>query len=307
MFYPNSPHAQAIANLFILTLGIGVAVIVLVAALVITAWVRYRRRGDADNSEPEQIMGHVKLETAWTIAPALLLAVLFVLTMSSIRAADPAVTANDHPDLTLIGHQWWWEVRYPTATGIITTANEIHLPAGQSMLMALQSADVIHDFWVPELSRKMDLNPDGPNFLWLQAAQPGVYAGACAEYCGTQHAWMRIRVVVQPPAEFAAWQQAQAQPPPAATGNLVRGAQIFQQRTCITCHVIGALGKPVGPDLSHVASRDTLGAGILLNTPDNLTRWLHDPQAVKPGILMPNLHLSDADVRDLVAYLESLK
>lgn len=304
MFQPHSPLAQAIANLFILTLVIAVGVVVLIAVLVILAWVRFRQRGPQDD-EPAQISGHVRLETAWTVAPALLLSVLLVLTVSAMRASDPPVTAQDQPDLAIIGHQWWWEIGYPKAA--ITTANEIHLPVGQRQLLRLQSADVIHDFWVPDISRKMDLNPDGPNFLWIEADTPGIYQGACAEYCGNQHAWMRFQVIVQPPAEYAAWLKGQQQPPPAAAGNLQRGAQIFQQRTCISCHVIGTVGRPVGPDLTHFASRATLGAGIRPNTPDNLAEWLKDPQAVKPGILMPNLRLPADEIRDLVTYLEALK
>jgi len=304
MFQPGSPLAQPIADLFILTLAIAVLVVVLIIGLVGTAWARYRQRGEG--GEPEQTAGHVKLETTWTVAPALLLVGLFVLTVGASRAADPVVTQNDQPTVVIIGHQWWWEVQYPQAT--ITTANEIHLPVGQRVLGRFISADVIHDFWVPDLSRKMDMLPDGSNFMWLQAGRPGVYEGACAEYCGTEHAWMRIKVIADAPADFARWQQAEAAPPaPEAAANFVRGARLFQDKTCVSCHRIGPLGKAVGPDLTHLGSRTTLGAGILANTPENLARWLRDPQMVKPGILMPNVKLTPDEINDLTAYLEALK
>ncbi|MEZ4616530.1 MAG: c-type cytochrome [Caldilineaceae bacterium] len=192
------------------------------------------------------------------------------------------------------------------------TANEIHIPTGQPLLVQLASADVIHDFWVPKLGRKMDAIPGHPNQLWLQADQPGTYLGACAEFCGAQHAWMRLRVIAQSPTDFAAWQQAQRQspPPPPATDTLAsQGAKRFQALTCSNCHAIG--GTPAqanaGPNLTHVASRQTLGAGVLENNPANLAQWLTNPQSVKPGNQMPHFQLSAADLQALVAYLETLQ
>jgi cytochrome c oxidase subunit 2 len=187
----------------------------------------------------------------------------------------------------------------------IVPANAIHLPVGRQFLVHLDSADVIHDFWVPQLARKMDMTPGHPDDISLQADRPGEYVGACVEYCGAEHAWMRILVIADPPAAFEAWQRRQRRPaPPPATADAIAGAGLFQQYVCQACH---AAGVAVGPDLDHLASRRMLAAGVLPNTPANLVRWLRDPQALKPGSLMPDFHLTDADARKLVAYLETLQ
>ena len=298
MFNSISAQGQAISNLFILILLIATAILILVTGLVLYASFRYRRR--SDEGEPKQVFGHRNLEIAWTAAPAVLLAVLAVLTLYTMRLADPSAAASAQPDVVITGHQWWWEVRYPQS-GLVT-ANEIHLPAGQKMLAEIDSADVIHSFWVPQLGRKMDAIPGRPNHLWLEADTPGTYLGTCAEYCGTQHAWMRIRVIVQPPAEFDAWRQQQLQAPTIPSGEASQGQKIFTQKTCVACHTRG-----IGPDLTHVGSRETLAAGVLENTPANMARWLKNPQAVKPGSYMPNFNLTDAEVKALTAYLEASK
>jgi cytochrome c oxidase subunit 2 len=298
MFDSISHQAQAISNLFILTLLIATVILLLVTGLVLYASFRYRSRpGDG---EPRQVFGHRNLEIAWTAAPAVLLAVLAVLTLYTMRLADPAVGASAQPDVVITGHQWWWEVRYPQS-GVVT-ANEIHLPTGQKMLAEIDSADVIHSFWVPQLGRKMDAIPGHPNHLWLEADTSGTYLGTCAEYCGTQHAWMRIRVIVQSPAEFDAWLQEQLQAPVISEGEARQGQKIFTQKTCIVCHSRG-----IGPDLTHVGSRETLAAGVLENTPANMARWLKNPQAIKPGSYMPNFNLTDAEVKAITAYLEASK
>jgi len=304
-FNPSSPQAQAISDLFVWSLVVAGIIFALVAGLVFYSVVRFRSRPGA--GEPRQLTGHTKLEIAWTITPALLLVVMFGFTIAAMSASDPPV-GDRQPDLVVTGLQWWWQVEYP-ASGVVT-ANEVHIPVGKRLLVRLESADVIHDFWVPRLGPKRDMVPGHPNHLWLEADAPGTYLGACAEYCGEQHAWMRLRVIAQPQAEFDAWQQQQRQAPAAPTsGDAAEGAQLFQQRTCVNCHAIA--GTPAtaraGPDLSHLASRQTIGAGVLENTPDSLTNWLADPQAVKPGNHMPSLRLTDAELRTLVAYMESLK
>ena len=196
---------------------------------------------------------------------------------------------------------------YPSA-GVVT-ANEIHIPVGRQLLLRLESADVIHDFWVPALTRKMDMVPGHPNHIWLAADQPGMYTGACAEFCGVQHAWMRLLIIAHAPAEFDAWLEQQRQPAP-HVGTTVeqRGRHLFEQLTCVNCHTIAGTGLSprIAPDLTHLASRRTLGAGVLENTPSNLARWLHNPQAIKPGSHMPQVLLSEAQVQDLTAYLETL-
>jgi cytochrome c oxidase subunit 2 len=268
--------------------------------------VALRYRGRAGAAEPPQDFGRPALEISWTLASLLVVVFLFGFTVVTVRRADPPAGGR-RPDLVVVGHQWWWEVRYPHS-GVVT-ANEIHMPTDQAWLVRLESADVIHDFWVPELGRKMDMVPGHPNHIWLQAGAPGVYLGSCSEFCGAQHAWMRIRVVAQRPAAFAAWEAQQRQVPPPATGAVATGARRFQELTCVNCHAIAgtAAAARVAPDLTHLASRDTLGAGVLTNTPGNLAAWLADPQAIKPGSNMPNLHLSSADVGALAAYLESLR
>ena len=298
-FDPTSPQAQAISNLFVLTLILGTLILLLVTGLVLYA--SFRFRGRLGDEEPKQIFGHRKLEIAWTIAPALLLAILAGLTLYTMNISDPSVQSQEQPDLVIIGHQWWWEVHYPKA-GVVT-ANEIHLPAGQRLLTRIESADVIHSFWVPALGRKMDAIPGHPNTLYIESDKPGTYLGTCAEYCGAEHAWMRIRVLVQTPADFAAWQQDQLKLPQIpATGLAAQGKQIYQEKSCIVCH-----SQEIGPDLTHLGSRETLAAGVLTNTPDNLAKWLQNPQAVKPGSHMPNFNLSDSDIKALVAYLEASK
>jgi cytochrome c oxidase subunit 2 len=306
-FNAVSAQAQAIADLFGVALIAAAAILALVTGLVLYASFRFRSR--PGTNEPRQTLGNRKLEIGWTVAPALLLAALFVLTLNTMQFSDPpSTTAQGQPDLVIIGHQWWWEVRYPGAS--VVTANEIHIPSGRKLLAQIESADVIHDFWVPQLGRKMDATPGYPTQMWIEADVPGTYLGTCAEYCGAQHAWMRIRVIAQTPAEFDAWVRQQAQVPETpATGDAAQGAQLFQDLTCRTCHTIAgteAKGR-IGPDLTHLSGRETLGAGVLDNTPDNLARWLTNPQAIKPGSYMPNLNLTYAQARALAAYLEALK
>jgi cytochrome c oxidase subunit 2 len=304
MLDPKSPQALTMSNLFNISLVISGIILLLITGLVIYSAVRFRAKpGDG---EPRQHSGFTPLEIGWTAGPLVIVSVLTVLTIDGVGKAIPNETKN--PDLIVVGHQWWWEIRYPQS--VITTANEIHLPAGKKMLAQLESADVIHDLWIPDLGPKMDLNPGYQNYLWLEADNPGTYLGACSEYCGAEHAWMLIKVIVQPTDEYNAWLsgQSKAQTVP-TSGPQAQGWQTFQQKTCISCHAIN--GTPAqavaGPNLTHFGSRQTLGAGVLTNTPENLTKWLQDPQKVKPGIYMPNVQLNQQELTSLVNYLESLK
>lgn len=302
-FNPISPQEQDISHLFIGILVVGAIIFALITALVLFIAVRYRHRGGGD--EPYQEFGRRRLEIAWTITPVVLLAVILGFTIKTMAAVSPG-PGDRPPDLIVTGYQWWWGIQYP-ASGVVT-ANEVHLPAGRRMLLQLDSADVIHDFWVPQLGRKMDMIPGHTNWLWVEPEKAGTYLGACAEYCGAEHAWMRLRVVVQPQAEFDAWLRQQAAPHPTPTGgDAARGAQLFAQATCASCHAVAGTvaDARVGPDLTHFGDRDTLGAGVRDNTPDNLAQWLKNPQAVKPGNHMPNLQLTEDDIRALVAYLEA--
>ena len=231
-----------------------------------------------------------------------------VLTARTMAASD--VPPGREPDLTIIAHQWWWEVRYRSGA---VTANEIHVPVGRNLVLAIQSADVIHDFWVPQLARKIDATPGHPTFLTMQVDKAGTYLGACAEYCGTEHAWMRITVIADESMRFDEWERHQRDPAPSpATEAAVRGREAFQEMTCARCHGIAQADaltdRPrVAPDLTHLAERRTLAAGLLDNNPDTLARWLKDPQALKPGSHMPSLQLTGPQVDDLVAYFEALK
>ena len=298
-FAPVTPQGDAVANLFMLEMVLAFLVAGAVAAAVIYAMVRFRDRPGAP--EPRQIHGNNMLEIAWTAAPVLVLVVLFVLmvrTMSTVEAEAASALR-----VRVIAHQWWWEYQYPEL-GIVT-ANEMYLPLGQPVRLELESADVVHNFWIPQFGWKKDNTPNHTTIMNVVVNEVGTFDGACTEFCGTQHAWMRIRAVVTPAAEFQAW-AARAQPPPATAS---RGQQVFQQNTCISCHAIsGVGGARVGPDLTNFGSRTTIGAGVLDHTPDNLRAWLTDPQRIKPGALMPGYPLmSDADMQALVEYLGGLK
>jgi cytochrome c oxidase subunit 2 len=299
---PASPQAQAIAELFNDTLVVCAVIFSIVAGLVAFAVVRFRDRG---GKPPKQTEGHTRLEIGWTIVPVLILIGLFGLTARAMDRSDPP--PDREPDLTVIAHQWWWEVHYKSGA---VTANEIHIPAGKALVVAIESADVAHDFWVPDLARKIDAIPGRTSTIWLQANAPGTYIGACAEYCGPQHAWMRILVIADSADDFSAWEQRTLQPAPnPKADDAVRGANQFMQMTCVKCHAIHGNGEGAhaGPDLTHLADRTTLGAGVMKNTPSELARWLKNPQDIKEGSHMPNVQLSDAQIADFVAYFETLK
>ena len=303
-FNPQSPLSQITAHLFVYILIIAGAILAIVAFVLVYSIVRFRSQDG--EGEPPQILGSIRLEIFWTVVPILLLASVFVYMLRVMSVTLP--NTPQQPDMIIIGHQWWWEIRYPPSGAV--TANEIHLPTGKKMLVRLESADVIHDVWLPELGTKMDAVPGHPNDMWLQADNPGVYLGTCAEFCGAEHAWMRLRAIAEPRAEFDTWIKEQIQAAATPSGGLAaQGAQLFQQLPCQSCHWIqgtAAQGN-IGPNLTHLASRQTIAAGVLDNTPENLASWLRDPQAVKPGNHMPNLNLSEAQINELVAYMETLK
>jgi cytochrome c oxidase subunit 2 len=299
-FTPVTPQGGAILDLFTLELVLAALVAGAVAAAVVYAMVRFRDRPGAP--EPPQIHGNTKLEIGWTAAPALLLLVLFILTVRTMSSVEAEATSALH--VRVIGHQWWWEYQY-LDLGIVT-ANELQVPVGQPVRLELESADVVHNFWLPQFGWKKDNTPNHTTMMNVQVDEAGVYDGACSELCGPQHAWMRIRAIATPPDQFQAWVARNQQPAPVASSQ---GQQVFQQNTCVSCHAIQGVGDArVGPDLSHVGSRTIIGAGVLDNTPANLTAWIADPQRIKPGALMPGYpDLSQDDVRALVEYLEGLK
>ncbi len=275
------------------------------AALVYSAW-RYRESRVAGLAP--QIHGNTRLEIAWTAVPLVILAVVFALMVGTMREIGAAVPASGVAPMRVAarGNQWWWEFRYPTANGEVVTANELHIPAGSVVDLDLEGGDVIHSFWVPALAGKTDMIPGHINHLRLYAARPGVYPGQCAEFCGVEHAWMRLSVIAEPAADFQRWLAGQAAP---RSGGASDGERVFVSNVCASCHTIrGTDAKGVaGPDLTHVGSRTTLGAGVLKNDPASMRAWLFDPQRYKPGSFMPHVPLSDADLDALVTYLEGLK
>jgi cytochrome c oxidase subunit 2 len=260
---------------------------------------RFRATGP-DDPEPPQIHGHRGLELTWTLIPLAIVTVLTVLTAGTILRTHPEPTQA--PDVEIIGHQWWWEVRY-SPSGLIT-ANEVHVPVGRKTLIKLATADVIHDFWVPALGPKEDTTPGENSYLWIEPSRAGVYQGACAEFCGNQHAWMLTRVIADDPATFQAWIKAETSAPPLPP-EASKGQQLFATLACVNCHRGPgmATGPTAGPDLTWVGARQTLGAGVLQNSPGALARWLQDPQSIKPQCQMPDFHLTPGQVAELTAYL----
>ena len=302
---PQSPLARAIYDLGIMSGIVFALIFVIVTGAIIYAILRFRARvGEPD---PRQISGNRNVEIAWTIIPFLIVVFLLVMTLSAMNRADPL--SAPPPDLVVTGHQFWWQVDYPNS-GVIT-ANEIHIPTGKPLSVRLESKDVLHEFWVPKLTRKMSNVPGQPNHIWLQADKPGTYIGQCSEFCGTQHAWMRILVVAEEPAKFEEWERAQLQPSQSPTNDTIsKGAALFKTSTCINCHAIrGVVGADlrVAPDLTHVGSRRQLASGIIDNTPPNMRLWLKSPQHIKPGALMPDFTLTDEQLDQLSAYLSSLR
>jgi cytochrome c oxidase subunit 2 len=302
---PASPQGQQILSLFYYVLVICALIFSVVASLVTYAAIRYRDPGG--RREPKPSRESMKLEITWTVIPALIVAVLFVLAVRVMNAVNPP-PADRPPDLIITAHQWWWQLDYPELH--VHAANEIHLPIQRKQLLRLESADVVHDFWVPALGKKVDAIPLHPNYLWMEISRAGTYLGTCDEFCGAEHAWMRIRVVAETEDVFDAWVAHQSAPAVAPSHPVAeRGARIFQERTCASCHTVA--GTPahgtVAPDLTHVASRETLASGVLTNNPGNLVKWIRNPQAVKPECKMPNLKLSESEVNALAAYMEALK
>jgi cytochrome c oxidase subunit II len=255
---------------------------------------------------PERRDGRRLQLVAGAVLPALIVVVLFVMTLRGMSALSTPASSTAS-DVEIIGRQWWWEVRYPRL-GIVS-ANEVHIPVGSPVRITVRSNDVIHSFWVPRLHGKVDLIPGRVNAIRLDATRAGTYRGQCAEYCGLQHARMALRVVAHEPASYAAWtlrERAPAAPPPDTLA--AAGMRVFD-RVCAACHTIrGTLAAGArGPDLTHLASRARLAAETLPNTRDNLTAWIADAQRIKPGNGMPSITLQPADLRAVVAYLESLR
>src|SRR6202790_1069393 len=308
IFAPASTQAQAIFGLSIFVLAVTAAIFVVVFTLLAYAVVKFRKRKNEDGHEPHEVYGSNQVEVAWTLIPILIVVALFMATARVIADIQKASPSANAVEVVAVGHQFWWEYRYPGLH--VVTANELHVPVSAPQhptptFIKLLSADTDHSFWVPRLAGKTDLIPNHPNSMWIDPHETGIYLGQCAQYCGTQHAKMLLRVYVQPRDDFDRWIQEQRRP--ALVQDAVsRGQRIFETTACINCHtVVGTIANGrFGPDLTHLMSRDTIAAGAATNTPENLRLWVRNPEAIKPGCLMPAMQLHNQDLDALTAYLQ---
>ncbi len=319
IFDPASPATHSIISLAILVLAVAGLIFVIVEGVLFYCVWRFRAADDPSVPEPPQAYGSRAIEIAWTAAPTLIVLFLVLVITRTLWEVDvdpPQPMPDDNAlFVTVTGRQWWWEYKYETYDNRplgFTTANELHIPAGAAgqprpVYLTLVSADVCHSFWMPRLAGKMDVIPGRENHLTLDADTPGLYLGQCAEYCGTQHAHMLLRVLVDEPDAFDSWLQNQMKP--AVEDSAVReDRDVFLAESCINCHRVR--GTPAAgtyaPDLTHLMSRETLASGMIENTPENLAQWVRDPQTIKPGCLMPAFGLDQRRQKSIVRYLETL-
>lgn len=356
IFSPDSTPAREVHELSLFVLAICAVIFIGVSTLLIYALIRFRARA-GENTEPPQVFGSVQIELAWTIIPILIIVTLFLGTARVLFSVQDARKPASAVDVVVVGHQFWWEFRYPQYN--VVTANELHIPVSnpansRPTFLKLTSADVMHSFWVPRLAGKTDLLPNRVNEMWLDPQHTGLFVGQCAQFCGMEHAKMLLRVYVDTPEQFQQWvanqqktqseialvrpaalsvpnqgnrgkgaiasgpppnspmtrMESAAQPSGAPRGvNAHDGQLVFEQQACINCHTVAgtvANGR-YGPDLTHLMSRETLAAGAMPNTPQNLKLWIDDPSNFKPGCLMPAMHLTDRQDAQITAYLLTLK
>jgi cytochrome c oxidase subunit II len=309
---PRGDFAKIADDLLDTTVRWALLVFVLVEGVLLYAIFRFR--GKPGDPEPHQTHGNTTVEVIWTVIPALILAAIAVPTVRAIFQTN-AMPDKDALTIEVVGHQWWWEFRYPEFN--LTTANEMHVPTGRTVSLRMGSNDVIHSFWVPQFAAKRDVFPNRETRMWFTAQAEGNYPGQCAEFCGIQHGRMAHRIVAQKPEEFQAWvahmQTLSGKPggaAPAAAQQYGEGEKLFTAKGCIACHSFAAVNAPkgmVGPNLANVGSRSYIAAGTLKNTDENLARWIRDPQGIKKGVLMPNLGVTEAEAQALVAYLRAHK
>lgn len=361
IFSNKTTPAHQLNDLSMFVLGITGLIFAGVSSLLVYAIVRFRAR-KGDTTEPPQVFGSMQIELSWTIIPILIIVVLFLTTTRVLFSVQDAPKPKNALDVIVVGHQFWWEFRYPQYN--VLTANELHLPVSSKdsprpAFMKLTSADVMHSFWVPQLDGKTDVLPNRVNEMWIDPQETGLYVGQCAQFCGAEHAKMLLRVYVETPEQFKAWiagqQRTQAElsavpegpqgsaneaapnagneagvvraatnaPPnsPVTRGNVTSslaeqqqksaqmGQYVFEHEACISCHTVAgtvATGR-YGPDLTHLMSRETIASGAVPNTKENLLAWINDPNQLKPGSLMPAMHLSDRQNEQITAYLMTLK
>lgn len=320
IFEPVSKPAEEVSTIAWLTIAICIGIFVVVAGLLTYAVIAFRaRRGD--DREPPQVYGSTQIELAWTVIPILITFVLILVTARTIGSIQNHRLPENALHVTVVGHQWWWEIRYhpadDTETIIAVTANELHIPLSvkdgtkeerRPTRVFLESADVVHSYWVPQLAGKVDVIPNRRNELWFEPYAEGTYFGNCAEYCGTQHANMLIRVIVEPEEKFEKW-LANQMAPPVNDPAVAKGRDMFFNTSCVNCHRIGGtIAQGVfGPDLTHLMTRQTIGSGVADLTRENLHAWVKDPQDIKVGCLMPDMQLTPEQVDAITDYLMTLK
>jgi cytochrome c oxidase subunit 2 len=310
IFAPASTPADMISTLSYLVLTVTGAIFVTVFCLLLWAVVNYREKASSSPGEPAQVYGSTQVELAWTVIPVLIVVVLLLATVRAIASIQNAAPPPGAVEVSVIGHQYWWEYHY--ANSNVVTANELHVPVSDPAhptptFLKLLSADTDHSFWVPRLAGKTDLIPNHPNSTWIDPHETGLYLGQCSQYCGVQHAKMLLRVYVDTRDKFDRWIEQQSRP--AVASDVIEGRRTFESIACVNCHTVNgtAANGKFGPDLTHLMSRDTIGAGIVPNTPANLRRWIQDPNAFKPGCLMPSMGLSDSQLDAITAYMETLR
>jgi cytochrome c oxidase subunit 2 len=314
IFAPVSTPAAKEADLAKFVLVLSAVVFVVVGGLITYSVVRFRVPVGEQRPEPPQVYGSAQVEAAWTAVPLIIILVLMLATSRVIYEVQAAPAPPNAVEVTVVGKQWWWEIRYPKL-GVVT-ANELHVPVSDSgtrrpTFLTLESADVAHSFWVPRVAGKTDLIPNRTTRMWVEPHEPGTYLGQCAEYCGTQHTLMLLRIVAEPPEAFARWVQQQRQVPAAdlAEPAAAAGRRVFLGTICAGCHTVAgttANGR-VGPDLSHLMSRATLGAGAAPNTRESLLAWVRNPDNLKHGVLMPAMQIDEEYLHQLVEYLITLR
>jgi cytochrome c oxidase subunit 2 len=313
IFDPASPQARAVTDLWWWMFSAGMVIWLGVFILAVYA---VRRRGTKSDVYQSMEMPDGKRRRAERVVAGGILATIVILGCFLVYDFAVGRLLAQHPrralTIEVIGHQWWWEVHYedPDPSKRIATANEIHVPVGEPIQFKLKAADVIHSFWAPNLNGKRDLIPGYESTLWFKADTPGVYRGQCAEFCGLQHAQMAFYIIAEPPVKFTAWLAAGSIPPdPPTDSTLIHGRRVFMSSGCAVCHSIGGTMAmaTVGPNLTHLKSRSSIAAGTLANTRANLTQWIVNPAAIKPGVRMPATKLVPSELSALVSYLETLK
>ncbi len=311
IFAPEATPARLVFGLSMLVLSICAVIFSVVAGLLCYTLIRFRHRATDGDREPAQIYGSTQVELSWTVIPTLIVVVLFLATARVIFVTEKAHRPKDALGVVVIGHQFWWEFRYPKL-GIVT-ANELHVPVSDPghptpTYLTMSSADTDHSFWVPRLAGKLDVIPNKINIMWIDPERAGLYLGQCAQYCGVQHAKMLIRVYADSASDFAAWadrQRERARQAPDAAG----GRAVFERNACVNCHTISGTGAKgtFGPNLSHVASRATIASGVVPMSSENVRAFVENPSRFKPGVLMPAMHLSQPDLDAVTQYLMTLR